>query len=222
MAIEVQLNLATESFLFARLFETVPSAHLELDRVVPVGEDHDIVPFVWIETTDDPEAVAGMLGDIDGVSDVEIVHSTADQHLFRLQWAAPSAGLLEGIRRNEGALLSGYAEGDRWSLTLRFADHDALSGFSAFCRDNDIRFDLARVTGFGGSPIHEDVLTAAQREALELAVERGYFAVPRAVSLDDLADALGVSHQAYSERLRRAIERLATSYLASAPSASEQ
>jgi predicted DNA binding protein len=48
-----------------------------------------------------------------------------------------------------------------------------------------------------------DRLTARQRETLRLAHERGYFEIPREVTLDDLADELGVSNQAVSERLRR-------------------
>lgn len=48
-----------------------------------------------------------------------------------------------------------------------------------------------------------DGLTTRQRETLRLAADRCYFEIPRRATLADLADELGVSDQAISERLRR-------------------
>ncbi len=56
-------------------------------------------------------------------------------------------------------------------------------------------------------------LTDPQYEVLTLACDRGYFAIPRQAELDDLAEELGVSHQALSERLRRGVEALVTDTL---------
>ncbi|MFB6133679.1 MAG: helix-turn-helix domain-containing protein [Halanaeroarchaeum sp.] len=53
-------------------------------------------------------------------------------------------------------------------------------------------------------------LTDKQREAMELAVERGYYESPPAVSLGDLAEAFEVSPSAMSQRLSRAEERVMT------------
>lgn len=46
-------------------------------------------------------------------------------------------------------------------------------------------------------------VTGPQREALVLAVERGYYDVPRRCTTAELAATLGISDQAVSERLRR-------------------
>jgi predicted DNA binding protein len=51
-------------------------------------------------------------------------------------------------------------------------------------------------------------VTGPQREALVLAVERGYYDIPRRCSTAELAAVLGVSDQAVSERLRRGIATL--------------
>ena len=45
-------------------------------------------------------------------------------------------------------------------------------------------------------------VTRKQEEALRLAHEEGYFAVPRGASLADLGEEIGVSSQSVSERLR--------------------
>lgn len=48
-------------------------------------------------------------------------------------------------------------------------------------------------------------LTRRQRTTLELAVERGYYDIPRRCTTIELADELGISDQAVTERLRRGI-----------------
>jgi len=48
-------------------------------------------------------------------------------------------------------------------------------------------------------------LSEPQREALTLAVRRGYYDIPRGCTTAELADELGISDQAVTERLRRAI-----------------
>ena len=52
--------------------------------------------------------------------------------------------------------------------------------------------------------VDTSVLTDVQRETLIRAVEAGYYATPRAVSLDSLAQEFDVSKSAVSQRLRKA------------------
>ncbi|MFB6114249.1 MAG: helix-turn-helix domain-containing protein [Halodesulfurarchaeum sp.] len=52
--------------------------------------------------------------------------------------------------------------------------------------------------------VHMTVLTTKQRQALELAIQRGYYGNPRGIELESLADELGISRQALSNRLRSA------------------
>jgi predicted DNA binding protein len=65
---------------------------------------------------------------------------------------------------------------------------------------------------------HNDLLASRsirddQRETLELAAERGYFETPREVTLDDIADELGVPRSTASYRLRRAVSELVSDYV---------
>jgi hypothetical protein len=59
-----------------------------------------------------------------------------------------------------------------------------------------------------GEPAGRYGLTDSQHRVLELASRRGYFEIPRDVTLKELADEVGVSHQALSEQLRRGIGAL--------------
>lgn len=56
-------------------------------------------------------------------------------------------------------------------------------------------------------------LSHQQRDALILALERGYFDVPRGVTLTEIGDELGITQQATSERIRRAAQKVLRSVL---------
>lgn len=62
-------------------------------------------------------------------------------------------------------------------------------------RVTEVRVDLSDVT-------------VKQWQALELAYERGYYDCPRKADLSELADELGISKSAVSQRLRAAEARL--------------
>lgn len=87
------------------------------------------------------------------------------------------------------------------------SDRDAIDSFREYCRDNDIPFRIQRIYREGPS-VEGSVLTDAQREALTVAYERGYFDSPREATLEVVADELGISRQAVADRLRRGHRRL--------------
>ncbi len=74
------------------------------------------------------------------------------------------------------------------------------------CEDAHISLELTRVynpTDPEAGPWYG--LSEPQREALTLAVRMGYYDIPRGCTTAELADELGISDQAVTERLRRAI-----------------
>jgi predicted DNA binding protein len=90
-----------------------------------------------------------------------------------------------------------------WELRLRFTDHRQLRQFNERCIEKEINLTLQRIYNPHVPPI-QDELTSIQWHTLAVAYELGYFAVPRKVTLGELAEHLGVSKQAVSQRLRRA------------------
>ena len=94
-----------------------------------------------------------------------------------------------------------------WRQTGWFADRDAFSKFSSFWQRN-ADFRLHRLTRDGESEPPGDGLTDRQHEALRIAYELGYFAIPRQASLEDVAAELDIAPSSVSERLRRAQTQL--------------
>lgn len=142
---------------------------------------------------------------------VESVGRVGDRVLYRTTWEPGPDSLLATVADHDGEVVD-VAAGDAWTLRVRFPDDDAVPAFRADCEARGI--DLGDVVVFGPTAgLTEDALTSAQLEVLALALEAGYFEVPRDATLADLADELDVSDQAVSERLRRGLRRLSAEAL---------
>lgn len=101
-------------------------------------------------------------------------------------------------------------EGSR--IRARVPSRDALFDYREARDEKDIPFRLNRIyredtTREVGSRSRYGV-SDAQREALLVTLERGYFNIPRETTLDDVADDLRISTQALSTRLRRGLTNL--------------
>lgn len=70
-------------------------------------------------------------------------------------------------------------------------------------------------SGKNDSTIEIDVnsITTKQQEALETALQEGYYETPREINLGDLAEKLGISESAVSQRLNAAETKLVKSFL---------
>ncbi len=77
------------------------------------------------------------------------------------------------------------------------------------------RFTSVRVLRVRAGPpdLTGITLTPKQKEAIVLAIENGYYSIPRHVSAADLASEIGISRVAMQERLRRAENRIMIGYL---------
>lgn len=103
-----------------------------------------------------------------------------------------------------------------WLLRLRCPNRAVLRAFRAYCEDTDVALSIEKIyresTAARSSTAGDATTdwTDKQRETVELAVERGYFEIPRRTSLAALSEELGVSEQAVSERLRRGLAAVLT------------
>ncbi|WP_226481483.1 helix-turn-helix domain-containing protein [Natrinema amylolyticum] len=95
-----------------------------------------------------------------------------------------------------------------WIARIHLPDRDALSAFRAHCRDRGISFRVTQLYDSSATDDRTYSLTERQHEILMMAYYAGYFEVPRRVTQDDLADRLGISDSAVSQRLRRAVSEL--------------
>jgi predicted DNA binding protein len=106
-------------------------------------------------------------------------------------------------------MLHAVGKPQTWHFELRFPSHEQLSAFQEFCKGGHITLTVTRIynpTKPGSGPYFG--LSKPQRETIVRAVEGGYYSIPRTISTQALADEFGISDQAVTERLRRAISTL--------------
>jgi len=98
-------------------------------------------------------------------------------------------------------------------VTLSVESRGEFLDMMSLLKESDISVrteDITRATVDGGETVPLDLgkLTDKQRQTLEMALETGYYEQPRRADLADLADRIGVSKSAVSQRLRTAEAKL--------------
>jgi predicted DNA binding protein len=200
MSVIVELRVDGDDFELGRVLDPPERVRVELQQSRGDGP----VPF-WVAGRDvDREQVVDRH---DGVEDVRTVEGFEDRTLYALEWDGDGDRLL-AVAEDAGAdLLECRSEADDWQVGLRFPDEQSLSGFVDWCSDNDLDSAIEHRYEPTSGPTYD--LTERQHTTLERAVQSGYYDIPRTTTTQELADELGVSDQAVTERLRRAITSLA-------------
>lgn len=215
MPIATTFTVPAAAFALEQTFEKQPSLSVEIEQVATHSREW-VMPFVWT-TSDTPQTVHTTLEADPSVESVEPLSLEGRVGYFNIHWVERVQALVDQIINKHGILQQATATTGVWDLRLQFVDHDALEEFQTFVRTHEYGFELQRLTETVGPNERGYDLTAAQRETLLLALESGYFAVPRETQLEALAAELGISANATSQRLRRATANLTRQTLAVPP-----
>lgn len=207
MTLFAEFFVPVTSYPLGERLEDFPDVSVVVERTVPTD---DPTHYVWV-AGEDRERFVTALGEDGRLDSLTEIDDTGDRTLLRVEWAdleAPVFGLLE----DAGASVVGvHGTREGWTLQTRFPEEDALTAFYEACGDQSIPVELRQIyepNGLTGGD--EYGMTGMQVETLVTAFEDGYFEVPRQVTLTDLAEELGISEQAVSERLRRGLASLLT------------
>jgi predicted DNA binding protein len=211
MSVIAEIGVAGTDFALGRTLETVSGMAIELESMVPMGGRP--VPFFWVHDSN-RETFETNLSDQETVQEISRIDELDGRTLYALEWTLERDELFRGIREQGAQVLGATGTVVDWEFELRFPSHEALSEFQRHCNQERIGVTVRRVynpTRPGTGPWFG--LTPVQRETLLIAVERGYYDIPRACSTIELGDELGISDQAVTERLRRAIVTLVSNTL---------
>jgi predicted DNA binding protein len=204
MATVVEFTSPADEFPLGSVFETLPDAAVELERLVP--HDEHIIPYFWVRgvSGDIKEA----FGDHPGLTSIALIDSVEDEYLMRAEWDREYVGVLTALSETGVVVLSGSGTSDGWQFEVRGESREDISAFRSYCTDHDINMTVTTVHALLPVQGEEYGLTETQREALVLAHERGYFNSPRESTLAEVAEELGITQQSLSSRLRRGQRRL--------------
>ena len=198
----VEVSIAAEEFALEHTLTTHENVTIEVEQTIAIGRD-GLLPFVWFNT-DDRRALERALTDDDSVTDFHLIADFETDSLYQLEWNDRVNHLIRVLAEENGAVLAATGHSGIWHLRLLFADRDAVRRTSEYCEEQGITLEIQTIHELTRESHTRFGLTQSQQRALKLASTHGYYSVPREATADDLAEELDVSHQALSERLRRA------------------
>lgn len=220
MALVTEYELAFDHLPLVDAAAAAPETTLELEVGQP---NHSGAPPLVVRATgDDFDALERALDDAAYLDEWVLVVADDPVREYRLtphasHWteferATDRPEEFRELARTESVVDRIEVTADGWVQTRRFADRDAFKEYVDFWRETG-SFTLYRLAETDPERAAGGELTAGQRDALAAARDLGYFDIPRRATLQDVADELGVSGPALSERLRRATGHLVDSYL---------
>lgn len=206
MATEATFTIPAAEFPLGTVFERLPEVTVELERIIPARDV--VIPYFWVRGTviDDIEAA---FNTHPGVKRIELVDSVEDEYLLRVERTLGYDSVLSTLTETRVPLIRATGTNEQWTFEVRGDDRSDIADFQNRCRELGIPITLTELHAL--TPVDMGtgtVLTDAQQEALELAYERGYFESPREVTMGELGNELGISHQAVASRLRRGINQM--------------
>ncbi len=185
---------ADETMALRAILEIRPDAHLSC----PVLEEGPEVSGVTQNTVErgGRTSCQSQVTVIDGTTPRGTYHSTtvSSSCVCTILDGFECAYDIEGVR--DGAFHVSIVIPRRALLEEIIADLRSIDAHVTLRRICSLNDDVA-----GTIEVDATAVTDKQREAVELAIELGYYDDPRRASLDDLADRLGISKSAVSQRL---------------------
>lgn len=200
-----------EALALERAFRDLPEMEVEAERIAAHSTGW-VMPCLWIAGADF-DAVDDALANDPTVANVVETDEFADEKYYQLEWSDAVKEQVDIFLDMEGSILDASATAEGWKVRVRFASREQFDAFREYFDEHEYSFELLDLTEPGAPRQSYGELTPDQRNALVVAVERGYYRVPREVSARELAEELDISHQALSERLRRGTENLVHSTL---------
>lgn len=208
MSLIVEFTIASPDLVLTTAMEEAPETEIRVESVDGVPPE-DVVTMLWA-TSGDLDAWDDAIRADPTVTDVSLVDEFASKRLYHYR----VADSVEIQMYNEWIQLGAAqmyidAQAGEWFHRVRFPDRNALREFRAAAEEYDVTFAVKSIYTDPAQRAPND-LTPAQQEAVSLALEHGYFEIPREAGLETIAAELGVSEQSTSERIRRAMRKLAT------------
>lgn len=145
---------------------------------------------------------SALLSDVTALDD-----QSGEQTLYQVQLPATETTYWTWTRLG-GVLLEGMGTQEGWTIRMRFPNRRAVFTYREHCKEQDIPFRLESIKT--SEPSNNNYMTEPQAQLLDAAIDGGYFEIPRGTTMSDLATRFGISNQAASERLRRALTNILT------------
>lgn len=207
----VQFVLPADEAALAQTMDRIPGMRASLEQSVATCQSQPSA--LWISAPDEDELVEALEADpsVEGFQRL----ATADERWLVDVEFRHSVEILWSILLSEGGVLTDVTIHDgKWHFDCRFTEHAAFGTTRESLEERAFQFDVQRISHDDEERPPGAALSEKQYASIKRAWEKGYFEVPREATLEELADDMGLSHQALSERIRRGLALCVESELA--------
>lgn len=207
----VQFAFPADEAALAETMDRVPDLRATLERSVATCQSQPSA--LWISAPEERELVDALEADpsVEGFQRL----ATADGRWLVDVDFQHSVEILWSILLSEGGVLTDVTiHDDEWHFDCRFTEHDAFGSTRESLEARAFDFEVQRISHDDEERPPGAALSEKQYASIKRAWEKGYFEVPRGATLEELAEDMGLSHQALSERLRRGLALCVQSELA--------
>ena len=202
----VKARIPADEFALYEALSSLPRIEFEVERIVLSG-DKATMPLIWIRNGEQ-EAVETAISDDTSVQNLTLLSAFEDELLYRMEWISEVKLVLQMLTNSEATITDAFGNDGQWILQILYPNRELLSKTIEYAEQEGLTIEIDAIREMKGKTVGRFGLTEEQFEALEAAHETGYFDIPRDTDQNELADKLDISHQALSERLRRATDAL--------------
>lgn len=201
MATIVKGSLPADEFALYECLSTLPDVEFEVEQIVESGEEV-VMPLLWVRGAD-PDVIEEAFEIDPSVRDPSLLIEIEGEQLYRMEWVGKVQLVLQMLTNSQATVMDAYGADEAWYLRVLYPTRESLSKTSDYCNANGLTFDVRMIRELEGEPAGRYGLSEGQYDVLTEAAERGFYEVPREITLEELADEFDISHQALSERMRR-------------------
>ncbi|MFP9192737.1 helix-turn-helix domain-containing protein [Natrialbaceae archaeon A-CW1-1] len=205
-SIVAELELDHEALVLRPTLRGLSSGRVEIEYWSDL-EDGRTVIFFGAESVPFSEFEAALANDTT-IREPTLVDRYPRKRVYRATVCTETVRFTSRIAEFDGRILSLTGGKTGWIARLQFPDRDGLVAFNRACKGLGISFHVNHLRLANPEDTTVVGLTEKQERLLTVAYEEGYFDVPRGISQDELAEMLGISKSAVSQRLRRAMNEL--------------
>ncbi len=213
MSIIVTLHVEHERLALVPTLQQLDGADIEV--VTQGTTDPGSSEFPFLVDYDDRDGLELALESDPTVDEYKLVEWSGGGGVYYIEHTPETKLISTAVSDANGFLIHTESERNGWLVRLLLPDRAALSAVWEHAMDHGMRLDIVEIHNnetTDSGPSYG--LTDEQRTTLLIAYEEGYFVEPREMSLDELADELGLSSTAVSGRLRRGMRNLVAATIA--------
>lgn len=214
MSTIAELTVPANEFALWQALEATGDVEVEIERVVAYDPDQ-VMPYVWFSGASERlETLDDALDDDPSVEEAELLTDLEGERLYRMSWVDDVTVMIHLLTEEKATILKARGEGNQWRLRILFPERESLARTYDFANEQGLSVNIEKIHQLDEDRHGRHGLTDAQHETLVAALDRGYYEIPRGADMETLSDELGISHQALSERLRRAHRTLVEDVIA--------